>query len=128
MGINKLRNVLTDLFAINPVNKSLENYNASGLWRGTLMQHRVALLNREDGTSRLYFGYNTLNAAGGYVKLEGYHRVSGNAFEVIFNLEGVTNLELRSTMTSSGVIAGYSIFQGGEPENFLLTRYVRSVQ
>ena len=83
-------------------------FKPQGFWRGNAYLYHAAILNRANGTSKLYFiipGNDTSNAQ---TQLEGTHSMSQGKFLAVFP-DVTDTLLVESTGTSATVLSGLII-------------------
>lgn len=88
------RHPLTSLFAVilisvvlfsckKETTEQVTAFNPVGYWRGNAAQHHTAILNKSDGTSRIYFRIFGVDTAGATIG-DGTYTVTGNSFKATY--------------------------------------------
>src|SRR5688572_13768645 len=80
--------------------KETAGFRAEGFWRGNAYLYHAAILNRSNGTSRLYFVIPGTDTARAGSKVEGTHTVNNGKFVAMF-AEATDTLYVESTSTSA---------------------------
>jgi hypothetical protein len=111
---------LLTLFACK---KNGPSFSARGYWDGTFANaHHIAILNRDDGSSRLYFqitGSDTVNPQ----KFEGTYTVEDGVYRAFFLNAPDTVLSFQTIQTEAQYMKGLAvIYSGGGAANFELIR------
>lgn len=91
-----------------------QSFNPNGYWRGNAYIIHLGILNRPDGTSRLYFRTFGLDTAGATIG-EGTYTMSGNTFKASYTTTGGTEMFIESLSVSDKQITGV-FFTSGTPE------------
>jgi hypothetical protein len=95
-------------------------FKPEGFWRGNAYLYHAAILNRQNGTSRLYFVIPGTDTAKSLTKLEGTYSMNQGKFLAVFH-DPADTLFIESTSTSATVLSGLvlSTLQGqAVPFNF----------
>lgn len=96
------------------------NYDAVGFWRGQTWElFHVGILNRSNGSARLYLkipGRDTANALG---KFEGFYFKNGSAYEFI---DTVNNYYVEANFVSPTRIEGLMLTNIGEAVDLFVER------
>jgi hypothetical protein len=85
--------------------KEIPGFKAEGFWRGNAYLYHAAILNRTNGTSRLYFVIPGTDTSKAGSKVEGTYTMSQGKFTAIF-LEASDTLIVESTSTSATTLSG----------------------
>lgn len=93
------------LFSGFACKKETSSFSAAGYWRGTLQNVRTDILNREDGSSRLYAHIRSSDTSDPALKYEGKYTVTGEVFRAVYSQAGDT-FSLVSTRTTPNTITG----------------------
>jgi hypothetical protein len=88
--------------------KETPAFKPEGFWRGNAYLYHAAILNRPNGTSRLYFVIPGTDTAKAGSRLEGSHSMNKGKFTAIF-YEASDTLIVESTSTSANVLSGLVI-------------------
>jgi hypothetical protein len=80
-------------------------FKPQGFWRGNAYLYHAAILNRPNGTSRLYFVIPGTDTSKAQTKLEGTHSMNQGKFLAVFNDVSDTLL-FESTTTSPTLLSG----------------------
>ena len=96
-----------------------EQTSASGYWFGVVTGNEMAVLNKENGTARLYVfpvNVNGRDTATDAVKYDGTWQVSGNIYSSIYNLPGNATYIFRATVKAP-VISITGVLNTVSPNN-----------
>ena len=102
-------------------------FSARGFWKGNVFVYVCALMNRENGTMRMYVkipgaaGTDTAHAAYMY---NGRYWVDGNVYRAMCSLGGTDSLFIESSSVSPGHMSG-KMFDGGLTGEFLPYEFQR---
>ena len=92
--------------------KVQQNFSPVGFWRGNAYLFHTAVLNKPDGSARIYFritGIDTANA----IKADGFYSVSGNSFKVTgVNKRNDPNYDIRDTLFIEANLTSPSLMNG----------------
>jgi hypothetical protein len=88
--------------------KETPGFRPEGFWRGNAYLYHAAILNRQNGTSRLYFVIPGTDTSKAGSKVEGTYTMSQGKFTAIF-LEASDTLIVESTSTSATTLSGLVI-------------------
>lgn len=83
-------------------------FKPQGFWRGNAYLYHAAILNRPNGTSKLYFIIPGTDTSKAQTKVEGTYTMNQGKFLAVFN-EASDTLLVESTGTSATVLSGLII-------------------
>lgn len=98
-------------------------FSPNGYWRGSMYLINTAVLNRPDGSCRLYlqFPFEDTGHVDGY-KYEGHFTFSNNQYRAYFIENGDTSVIFQSRYCQGDRIEGRAINTGGTSVDFELTK------
>lgn len=85
--------------------KDNPSFSAAGYWRGTLQNVRTDILNRNDGSSRLYAHIRNSDTATAFLRYEGKYTVKDGVFRAVYSEPGDT-FSIASIQTTPHTIKG----------------------
>jgi hypothetical protein len=100
---------LFSLILLLSCKKDTPSFSATGYWKGNLFYYTSALLNRPDGTTRMYAkipGPGSTDTASAEFKYDGTFTVSENVYRAVIFQGGPDSLILESTSTSAKTMSG----------------------
>lgn len=98
-------------------------FSAEGYWRGQTYLYSVAILNKGNGKSRLYFRIPGVDTAGAESKLDGNYTTTQNGIRATYYFPNTTGHFLLETYSASqNIITGLLVYQTGEATTFDLRR------
>ena len=100
---------LVSLILFLSCKKDTPSFSAAGFWKGNLFYYTSALLNRPDGTARMYAkipGPGGTDTASAEFKYDGTFTVSGNIYRAVISPGGPDSLILETTSVSARKISG----------------------
>jgi hypothetical protein len=86
--------------------ENVQPFKPGGFWDGTVYMYHTAILNRENGQSRIFFrilGTDTTNTS---ITADGVYTVSGSSFKARYFFNGDDTLFLESRSVSADLITG----------------------
>ena len=86
--------------------KDAPAFKAEGYWRGYAYHNHVALINKPNGISRLYYGFSGRDTAGAFFREDGTYTVSGAFFRGVYPIGGADTLFLETHTTTNSTITG----------------------
>lgn len=89
-------------------------FNPNGFWRGNADIIHIGILNRPDGTSRLYFRIFGLDTAGATIGT-GTYTLADDTFKAEYLLNGGSVMYMESNSVAAKQITG-QIFYSGAPD------------
>jgi hypothetical protein len=97
--------VLVILTAIS-CKKEKPQYSATGYWTGYLYIAHAAILNRPDGSCRLYHSMNMGDTTKGGAKDEGHYTVANNVYRAEFYSDTILRGVIVANLTSASEMTG----------------------
>ena len=88
--------------------KDTPAFKPEGFWRGNAYLYHAAILNRQNGTSRLYFVIPGTDTSKAGTKIDGTHTMNQGKFIATFN-DVTDTLTLESTGVSASTLSGLII-------------------
>jgi hypothetical protein len=108
--------VFMAVLSLTACDQKEEEYHNSpvGYWRGTASGFQTGILNRENGSPRLYFQIPGKDPANSTLKVEGTYEHSDDAFEGIYPSVYDT-MSLECTFVSDQAMFGFMTLVAAEP-------------
>src|SRR5688500_9094488 len=100
---------LFSLILLLSCKKDTPSFSAVGFWKGNLFYYVSALVNREDGTTRMYAkipGEEGTDTAAAEFKYDGTFTVIGNVYRAVIAPAGSDSIVLETTSASPGHTSG----------------------
>jgi len=100
---------LFSLILLLSCKKDTPPFPAVGYWKGNIIYYVATLVNRENGTTRMYVkvpGPGATDTASAEFNYDGTFTVSGNVYRAVIAPPGSDSIILETTSTSPGFMSG----------------------
>jgi hypothetical protein len=95
--------------------EKVTSFNPVGYWNGNAAHHHVAILNKVDGKSRVYFRITGIDTAGATIG-DGFYTVTGNRLKAIYSINNNSDSIFIETMLDQHGVMNGKLYTSVSPD------------